>query len=365
MTTSQIPALLAVLRAAHIAKVATLLWSPPGRGKSSLVRTLAAAEGLPCETVLASLSEPSDFAGLPVVTDSGVRFEPPAWAKRAAASDEGCWLLLDEVTTATPATQKVLLAVTLDRRVGDLSLPDSVRLIAAANPADCAADGWDLAPPLANRFLHLTFDPPAAAWIDGIVTGFPQPAPDPLTPLNAATRARAAAQVAGFIRHRPDLLDVMPVDPVAAGRAWPSRRTWGMLIDVMAQLTTQDAVDIATRGLVGEGAAGEFLTWLDHADLPDPEAMLEDPASIQWPERADQVWAAASGAVALASNGTKAAWAKGWAVLLSAADNGHASVAAACSRPLMNSRPAGARPPAAVARLRETWTMAGLMEAGD
>ena len=42
----------------------------------------ADGNGVPCETVIGSLREPSDFAGLPVVTDDGVRLEPPAWAKR-------------------------------------------------------------------------------------------------------------------------------------------------------------------------------------------------------------------------------------------------------------------------------------------
>lgn len=33
--------------------------------------------GWPCEVVIASIREASDFAGLPVVVDGGVRFAPP------------------------------------------------------------------------------------------------------------------------------------------------------------------------------------------------------------------------------------------------------------------------------------------------
>lgn len=60
--------------------VAVLLWGAPGTGKSSVVRDLATGLGWPCEVVIASIREPSDFAGLPVVDGGGVRFAPPIWA---------------------------------------------------------------------------------------------------------------------------------------------------------------------------------------------------------------------------------------------------------------------------------------------
>ena len=61
------------------------LWGDPGIGKSSLIAALAAADGMLFEPVIGSLREPSDFAGLPVVGEDGVRMEPPAWARRRAS----------------------------------------------------------------------------------------------------------------------------------------------------------------------------------------------------------------------------------------------------------------------------------------
>ena len=49
-------------------------------------------------------------------------------------------------------------------------------MVAAANPPEQAADGWDISPPLANRFCHLDWDLQAREWADGIVAGFAQPA---------------------------------------------------------------------------------------------------------------------------------------------------------------------------------------------
>ena len=136
------------------AGVPVLVWGGPGVGKTSGITAIARSSGLHFEAVIASIREPSDFAGLPVVGEHGVTFAPPDWAKRLAAAGRGI-LLLDELSTAPPAVQSALLRVVFERQVGDLTLPAGVRIVAAANPPEEAADGWDLAPPLANRFCHL------------------------------------------------------------------------------------------------------------------------------------------------------------------------------------------------------------------
>ena len=80
---------------------------------------------------------------------------PPDWAVRLVRAGRGL-LFLDELSTAPPAVQAALLRVVLERRVGALQLPaGAVRIVAAANPRVGAADGWELSPPLANRFVHL------------------------------------------------------------------------------------------------------------------------------------------------------------------------------------------------------------------
>ncbi len=71
-------------------------------------------------------------------------------------------LFLDELSTATPT--RAALRVVLERRVGSLQLPPGVRIVAAANPRASAADGWELSPPLANRFAHLYRARPETSW---------------------------------------------------------------------------------------------------------------------------------------------------------------------------------------------------------
>src|SRR5918911_1546737 len=67
------------------ARVPVLMWGAPGTGKTSAVRAMADAIGWPCETVIAAIREPSDFAGLPVVTGGGGGMGPPPGGRPPAA----------------------------------------------------------------------------------------------------------------------------------------------------------------------------------------------------------------------------------------------------------------------------------------
>jgi hypothetical protein len=290
----------------------------PGIGKSALIAAAAAADDVPCEIVIGSLREPSDFAGLPVVTDDGVRLEPPSWAKRLQAAQAG-YLVLDELSISPPAVQAAMLGVALERRIGGLVLPRAVQVVAAANPPERAADGWDFSPPLANHFLHIGYTPSTDGWIDGMTAGFSLPAAGWVAQPSRERRAIGRASVAAFIRCRPALLDAFSTNPAASGRAWPSRRTWTMTADVLSLLADNDteSAHLAACGLVGEGAAVEYLTWRREADLPDPVAVIADPTSVAW-HRLDpsRVWAILAGAIGYSTGkGSVEAWREAWGPL--------------------------------------------------
>ncbi len=355
-----------VIDACGRAGVPVLLLSDPGMGKSSLVRGIAATEGVACETVLGSIREPADVAGLPIIGEGGAVLDPPAWAKRLAEAGAG-YLFLDELTTCPPAVQAAMLAVALDRTVGDLRLPRGVRVVAGANPPDRAADGWEISPPLANRFCHVTYSPSVEEWLDGMTVGWSTPPASRAVATDPARQAAMVATVTGFVRTRPDLLHVFPDSAAGTGGPWPSRRVWDMLARALAYLRGDDyaAIQGVTFGLVGEGVGVEYLTWRAQADLPDPAAVVADPGIVAWGDRPDRVWAVLSGVVGwAASRGSAEAWREAWGPLLAAAEHGAPDVAAAAARTLGRARPAKAAVPAAVRKFTPILVAAGLVEAG-
>jgi ATPase family associated with various cellular activities (AAA) len=357
------------LGVAVAARVPVLLWGAPGTGKTSAIRAMAQAMGLPCETVIASIREPSDFAGLPIVVGDGntVQFAPPAWARRLAEAGRGL-LFLDELSTAPPAVQAALLRVVLERAVGDLMLPDEVAVVAAANPPEQAADGWDLSAPLANRLCHLAWQTNPRAVADGLAGGWAAPVVPVMPDGWQAEEILARGLVAAFLHVRPALACAPPSDAAAAGRGWPSPRTWEMAARLMAAAgasgTGDEARSALIRGAVGDGAGVEFLAWLVEMDLPDPEQILADPASFRLPERGDRAYAAlAAIAAAVAADPTAERWTAGWRVLGLAADAAP-DVAAVAARVLARCRPEGADLPAEIRLFAPVLRDAGLLQGG-
>jgi MoxR-like ATPase len=359
---------LVVLEALGIAVsagVPVLLWGSPGTGKTSAVVAMGESLGLPVETVIGSIREPSDFAGLPVVVDGSVRLSPPVWATRLCEAGEGL-LFLDELTTAPPAVQAAMLRVVLERVVGELRLPDAVRVVAAANPPEEAADGWELAAPLANRLVHLDWPVDGRQIARGIAVGFPAPLLNGLRRAPSAGQTMAArAAVGAFLEVRPPLALRVPGSAADAARGWPSPRSWDAVARLLAACAAADASDDARAalvvGAVGDGAALEFLSWLEHLDLPDPEAVLDDPESFVLPERSDRAFAVltAVASVAVADGGLER-WEQAWRVVARAAD-GAPDVATLVARTLASHRPAGAVVPEALLALAPVLRAAGLL----
>ncbi|WP_019634152.1 AAA family ATPase [Actinomadura atramentaria] len=328
---------LEALALAVVANLPVLLWGEPGIGKSAGLELLADTLDVPLETVIASVHEPSDFAGLPVIGDdpatTGVPMAPPDWAVRVAAAGRGL-LFFDELSSAPPAVQAALLRVVLERRVGSLALPGPVRIVAAANPPASAADGWHLSPPLANRFVHLRWTHEPRTVARGLAGTWPAPVVPVVDPAAAAGAvARARGVVSAFLTARPGLAHHLPADAEARGGAWPSPRTWEMALRLLAAGYATDArpeaVSAAVVGAVGDGAGLELLAYLDELDLPDPDRVLARPDAFALPERGDRQLAFLTAVVAaVQAELTRERWEAGWTVLAKAVEAGVPDVAA-------------------------------------
>lgn len=322
---------LEALTLAVAADLPVLLWGEPGIGKTAALTQLAASLELPLTTVIASVHEPSDFSGLPVIGDDpaeqGVPMAPPDWAVRLVRAGRGL-LFLDELSTAPPAVQAALLRLVLERRIGSLQLPPGVRIVAAANPRSSAADGWELSPPLANRFVHLQWVHDHDVVVRGLGGTWPRatlPALDPDKLPEAVDYARRA--VCGLLTARPTLVHRLPGSEARRGGAWPSPRSWETTLRLVAFATaagaSREVLSLLVRGAVGDGPGLELLASLDRLDLPDPETLLADPQHAVLPERGDLRQAVLDGVVdAVRKRPEKARWDAAWALLVRAVETG-------------------------------------------
>ena len=133
-----------VIDACGMAHVPALLISGPSKGQASSEAS-PPRRRFPCEIVLGSQYEPSEIGGQPYLAADGAGSpRTPAWAKRLARK----WLRLRVLDETGPQSPKVCRGrcspSPLDRVVGELALPDGVRVVAGANPSTLplAASIW-------------------------------------------------------------------------------------------------------------------------------------------------------------------------------------------------------------------------------
>jgi MoxR-like ATPase len=224
-------------------KLSTMIWGPPGIGKSSIVAQTAATHDLGLVDVRLSQLAPTDLRGLPVAEGGVSRWYPPEFLPR-----EGRGIVfLDELNMAPPAMQGMAQQLILDRRVGSYVLPEGWFIWAAGNRKEDRASVFDMPAPLANRFLHLEVEPHWESW-----------------------KAHALAdgvheQIIAFLAFRPNLLH--QIDPHKP--AWPSPRAWSM-----ASRLHHATLDIAP--VVGAAVAGEFASYIQlYKSLPDLDPIFE------------------------------------------------------------------------------------------
>jgi hypothetical protein len=279
--------------------------------------------------IIASIREPVDFLGLPVPDPDRAVFHyaAPDWAAKVREwSDSGhpVLVLFDDLVTARTEVTNALLRVVLERVVGETELGENVQILATSNPPEMIG-GFPLSPALANRFAHLRVEV-TSEFVRDWCNQFPAYwGNEPRLAVNPSSWRIARAKVAAFIHARPQLLFSFREGELA----FPSPRSWDFVSRVIA---AADGLDFqAVAGLVGEGAATEFVAWFAETDIPSVEDVLANPAIVLSLQRTDQKFAAISAAVAFVVNLPPKEAAKHWMAAQSAvnllAENGDIDIA--------------------------------------
>src|SRR4051812_30159804 len=182
-----------------------LLLSPPGVGKSDVVRQAAAEAGLECKSLLGTQIAPEDVSGVPRIIGERSVFCPPR-VLLPENPTKFC-LFLDELPACAPDVQKAFYSLLLERRIGEYLLPAGTWVVAAGNRAEDKALVRTISSALINRVLILNVRIDVGEWLAWA----------------AANGVRK--DVIGFVEQRPDAL-LRPVPdravPFSTPRAWAS-----------------------------------------------------------------------------------------------------------------------------------------------
>lgn len=300
---------------AYHSNTPTILWGPPGQGKSSVLKALAGHMKVPFWLLVLAQSAPEDVGGTPVVIPPDapggipmVRRAPMGWLAEAHAAEEGL-VLFDEISNASGALRAAALSGFDDNaQFGDTKLPHGVRRMLAANPPDMAEDGWPLGGPFSNRIFHVRdWALPAEVFAAGLRTGVWPTVPTLEFRNLEKSLAWAADVVAAFVTASEVRLTRLPVDDDERQYPWASPRSWTICARMLGYARAARIIDPPTEtnphpeprridsdtrfliysGCVGDAVATGFKDFVDNLSLPDPRAILEDPTSWQPPSRFD------------------------------------------------------------------------------
>jgi hypothetical protein len=248
------------IKISYEAKQPLMIWGAPGVGKSAAHKQAADELGVDLIDLRVSLLEPVDIRGyLSQHNGKGVMIGSPLLPTKGKGI-----LFLDEIVQAVPSMQACVSQLILDRRVGEYVLPDGWHVTAAGNRMSDRASTNNMPSHIANRFVHLDAEVNTDAWIDW------------------ALKNKIDIRVIAFIKWRPALLHAFT--PQAKNLAFPSPRSWAFVSNLLARKMSPALLHNFIRGAIGEGAAAEFIAFLQVWDkMPSIDAILLNPKTADIP----------------------------------------------------------------------------------
>lgn len=291
-----------------------MLWGAPGVGKTSFLKALAEEQEWECLIVPLAGKQPEEIQGYSVRKGANA-IEPllPYWAEIAIQNKGESLIFFDEFGSAFPETQGAALSILQERRIGREVFPERVHFVAAGNPPHQAAGGYLMSAPLANRLIHIDFQPNPKEWAQGMATNWNQG-------FDNINDVRGYGLVATYVERFPNNLISVPEDETKASKGWPSPRTWEK-VAVELSLASEnnyqlDVTDLS--GSIGESYALEFLHWYRMNDIPSPLEVIEMGNKFQFPTQVseqDRFLAIITSVSSLIETDLEKYWEDGWKVI--------------------------------------------------
>ncbi len=257
---------LSVIGACLEADIPVFLWGPPGSGKSSAVRRLAADRGYRLTEITPSILDPTDLLGLPYLVGEATRYALPDWlADIAGSGEERHLIFLDDLNLAPVAVMNACLRLVLERAAHTTQLPPGVRFAAAGTDPSQVPAARFLSPAMANRFAHVEWTGLGGSeWLTAKLQDWPTPAPV------AVSDKDWRMAIAAFHTVRPQIADAFADGKAAGeGRGYASARSWDALCRVLPYAGRNPDMERALAdAIIGKAASREFIAHV-RTDLTD------------------------------------------------------------------------------------------------
>lgn len=260
------------------------LWGPAGVGKSQGVAQFAqrirdlTGKKVNVSVVHLLLFSPVDLRGVPVA-DEHRKFTD--WLKpRIFDMDPGGdvinILFLDELSAAPQSVQTAAYQITLDRRVGEHTLPDNCIVIAAGNRTTDQSVAYKMPKALANRLMHFVIKSDLASWKGWAMNSGIDP------------------RIIGFLGFDSSRL---AVEPGSSDLAYPTPRTWSF-VDSILKTAGQNGFDSCRTliaACIGKDTELAFEQWCSvYNKLPSAEEIMGGRCRV-YPKKPDKLYALCSG----------------------------------------------------------------------
>jgi len=259
---SQLPGVLAYC---DTAALTPFILSPPGVGKSDIIKQFALKTERTYHDIRLAYSAPTDLQGFPYIDreSNRMRFSIPA----QFPTTPGNVIALEEFSCASKMVQNGSLQLTLDRRIGEYKVPDNTLIVLAGNGQGDRVHVERLSSAVANRimFIHLVAD--LDDW-----TGW-------------ALESGVDVRVVAFLRFRPDLLHNFNPAKWDGETGFATPRSWAAAARLIAANPPAALRLPMLEGTVGPGPAAELNAFLSvYEQLPNIDGILLDPKGADVPE---------------------------------------------------------------------------------